>query len=123
MMLNLSLGIMAYNEEANIGRLLHALLSQRLTRAILKEIIVVASGSSDKTINIVRDFMNKDSRISLFIQPKRMGKASAVNLFYSDVVLLAQEKRVCQPFCAQPRSGRATSGPGPSELPPGRRNS
>lgn len=48
-MFNLSVGIMAYNEEANIGRLLGSVLGQRFTHGYLKEIIVVASGCTDRT--------------------------------------------------------------------------
>ena len=48
-LLNVSLGIMAYNEEANIGQLLQAVLNQRFVTARLKEIFVVASGCTDRT--------------------------------------------------------------------------
>jgi hypothetical protein len=39
-----SIGITAYNEEANIGQLLQAMLDQRLYSVEISEIIVVASG-------------------------------------------------------------------------------
>jgi len=81
MMFDLSIGIMAYNEEANIGRLLRSLLGQRFTHGHLKEIFVVASGCTDRTETIVQDFMKQDKRIKLLTQPKREGKASAINLF------------------------------------------
>jgi len=45
-MQKVSIGIMAYNEEANIGRLLEAVLNQKLIYGYLNEIIVVASGSA-----------------------------------------------------------------------------
>jgi len=83
-MFDLSLGIMAYNEEANIGRLLLSLLRQELTRAYLREIFVVASGCTDKTEDIVQGFMKNDKRIKLLIQRERKGKASAINLFLSN---------------------------------------
>jgi cellulose synthase/poly-beta-1,6-N-acetylglucosamine synthase-like glycosyltransferase len=82
-MLNLSIGIMAYNEEANIGRLLESLLRQKFVHSCLKEIFVVASGCTDRTEEIVQDFMKQDKRIKLLIQPQREGKASAINLFLS----------------------------------------
>ena len=74
---------MAYNEEANIGRLLRSLLRQRFTHCYLREILVVASGCTDRTEEIVRNIMEKDNRIKLLIQPHREGKASAINLFLS----------------------------------------
>ncbi|OQX66196.1 MAG: hypothetical protein B5M55_00745 [Desulfococcus sp. 4484_242] len=80
-MLDLSIGIMAYNEEEGIGRLLDALLKQKLVHANLKEIIVVASGCTDRTEAVVRDFIKQDPRIHLIVQTRRKGKASAVNRF------------------------------------------
>jgi len=82
-MFDLSIGIMAYNEERNIGRLLEALLKQELVHASLMEIVVVASGCRDRTEAIVRDFMKQDPRIRLMTQDRREGKASAINLFLS----------------------------------------
>lgn len=79
-----SLGIIAYNEEANIGRLLEAVVSQRMTVAVLAEIIVVASGCTDGTEAIVRSWIERDPRVRLVIQARREGKASAVNCFLSD---------------------------------------
>ncbi len=76
-----SVGITAHNEEANIGRLLDAMLNQQLDQVEISEIIVVASGCTDNTCDIVREFEAKDSRIKLLSQDKREGKVSAVNLF------------------------------------------
>jgi len=76
-----SMGIMAYNEEANIGRTLEALVSQRTARVTLTEIVVVASGCTDCTESIVQDWATRDQRIRLISQPRREGKASAINQF------------------------------------------
>jgi biofilm PGA synthesis N-glycosyltransferase PgaC len=76
-----SIGITAYNEEANIGQLLQAMLDQRLYSVEVSEIIVVASGCEDRTIDIVQEYMAKDPRIKLIVQECREGKTSAVNLF------------------------------------------
>ena len=72
---------MAHNEEANIGLLLQRLLEQQLTTVTITEIIVVASGCTDRTEDIVRQRASGDERIKLFTQPTREGKASGVNLF------------------------------------------
>jgi cellulose synthase/poly-beta-1,6-N-acetylglucosamine synthase-like glycosyltransferase len=74
-------GITAYNEEANIGQLLQAMLDQRLYSVEISEIIVVASGCTDQTTDIVQEYMAKDRRIKLIVQECREGKTSAVNLF------------------------------------------
>ena len=84
--LRCSVGVTAYNEEANIGRLLDALLSQQLRVVDISEIIVVASGCTDNTIPIVESFVARDPRIRLFVQPKREGKTAAVNVFLSNAV-------------------------------------
>jgi biofilm PGA synthesis N-glycosyltransferase PgaC len=76
-----SVGITAYNEEANIGQLLQAMLDQRLYSVEISEIIVVASGCQDRTLDIVQEYMAKDPRLKLIIQEWREGKTSAVNLF------------------------------------------
>jgi len=76
-----SVGITAHNEEANIGRLLEAMLNQRLDQVEISEIIVVASGCTDSTCDIVRGFATKEPRIKLLTQDEREGKVSAVNLF------------------------------------------
>jgi cellulose synthase/poly-beta-1,6-N-acetylglucosamine synthase-like glycosyltransferase len=72
---------MAYNEEANIGRTLAAVVSQRTAKVSLTEIVVVASGCTDRTESIVQDWATRDQRIRLIVQPRREGKASAINQF------------------------------------------
>lgn len=84
-MVHCCIGIMAYNEEANIGSLLDAILSQETQKVVIDQIIVVASGCTDRTEDIVRSFVGKDPRVLLFTQENREGKASAVNLFMKQV--------------------------------------
>lgn len=79
-MLKCCVAIMAYNEEANIGRLLDALLRQRLETVSIADIVVVASGCTDPTEKIVREYVALDPRIKLYTQSRREGKASAINL-------------------------------------------
>lgn len=76
-----SVGVTAYNEEANIGSLLEALLDQHLHEVEIVEIIVVASACTDRTVKIIKEYMAKDARIKLIEQERREGKTSAVNLF------------------------------------------
>ena len=76
-----TVGIFAHNEESNIGKLLQIMLDQQLDTVIISEMIVVSSGSTDATEEIVREFAARDGRIRLLVQPEREGKASAINLF------------------------------------------
>ena len=85
-----SVGITAYNEEANIGRLLEAVINQRLFEVAITEIIVVASGCTDRTEEIVRHYMARDPRIQLQVQARREGKTSAINVF-----LAHAQERIC----------------------------
>jgi cellulose synthase/poly-beta-1,6-N-acetylglucosamine synthase-like glycosyltransferase len=77
-------GVTAHNEEANIGNLLEMLCSQYLHDVDISEIIVVASGCTDNTVPIVEAMTQREPRIRLFVQPKREGKTSAVNLFLAN---------------------------------------
>lgn len=69
--MKISIGICAYNEEANIGRLLEVLSNKHPF-----EVIVVASGCTDNTIPIAKKY-----DCTVIEQKKREGKASAINLF------------------------------------------
>ena len=120
-----SLGIMAHNEAANIGRLLARVAASRLERVEVAEIIVVASGCTDDTEAIVRAAAAADPRIRLISQPAREGKASAMNLFLGeatcDVLVLSSAdllpaedalERLVSPF-ADPEIGLTASRPEP----------
>ncbi len=80
---SISIGIMAFNEEKNIANLLSSLQKQRLQSFSIKEVIVISSGSTDKTDLIIASHSKLDKRILPIIQKKRQGKAAAVNLFIS----------------------------------------
>ena len=76
-----SVGIAAYNDEANIGKLLSEMLAQELCAVQICEIIVIASGCTDRTVPIVQEYAARDARLRLIRQEKREGKTSAMNLF------------------------------------------
>src|SRR5713226_554810 len=81
-----SIGIMAYNEEPNIGRTIHAVLQQQGPSMRIEEVIVVASGCTDRTGPIVAEIALQEPRVRLYIQEKREGKASAINLFLKQAI-------------------------------------
>lgn len=78
-----SVGIMAYNEAANIANAIRALLQQAVSCARIEELVVVASGCTDATAEIVAALAEEDPRVRLLVQDQRQGKASAINLFIS----------------------------------------
>jgi cellulose synthase/poly-beta-1,6-N-acetylglucosamine synthase-like glycosyltransferase len=80
-----SVGVMAYNEEANIANTLQAILSQRTTNCYIDEIFVIASGCTDNTEAIVQEISKQHPKVKLICQKHREGKASAINLFLSHV--------------------------------------
>ena len=81
-----SVGIMAHNEEANIGRTIRAVLEQQGPSVRLEEVIVVASGCTDRTVPIVLEMALQEPRVRLCLQEKREGKASAINLFLKEAI-------------------------------------
>jgi biofilm PGA synthesis N-glycosyltransferase PgaC len=82
--LGCSVGIMAYNEEANIGDAIESILEQKLVSGQITELIVVASGCEDRTSEIVGELASHDPRVRLISQERREGKASAINLFIGE---------------------------------------
>jgi glycosyltransferase involved in cell wall biosynthesis len=81
--LDCSVGVMAYNEEANIADAITSILGQELSTRRIADLIVVASGCQDRTCDIVADIARHDQRVRLIEQERREGKASAINLFIS----------------------------------------
>jgi cellulose synthase/poly-beta-1,6-N-acetylglucosamine synthase-like glycosyltransferase len=95
-----ALGIMAYNEERNIGRLLDSVLQQSASDRIAK-IVVVASGCTDRTCEIVEEYVLRDPRISLIAEPSRSGKIAAVNRFLfnatQEILMISSADLIYQP--------------------------
>lgn len=75
---------MAYNESANIARMLRSIQQQTIA-ARINRIIVVASGCTDDTCAEVERVAAHDPRIVLVEQPVRAGKTAALNTFLSTV--------------------------------------
>jgi cellulose synthase/poly-beta-1,6-N-acetylglucosamine synthase-like glycosyltransferase len=77
-------GIMAYNEAANIGRTLRSIQEQTIAGRI-NRIIVVASGCTDETCAIVARIAQADPRVVLVEESVRAGKTVALNTFLSAI--------------------------------------
>jgi poly-beta-1,6-N-acetyl-D-glucosamine synthase len=81
---SIAVGIMAYNEAANIGRTIRSLLDQTVADRI-ERIVVVASGCTDETCAIVARMAAADPRVVLVEEPVRAGKTAAINTFLATV--------------------------------------
>lgn len=80
--LTVTVGIPAYNEEANIGRLLESVLSQKRDNYKLEKIVVVQDGCMDNTGKIVKVYSKKYKFIKLAGDCKRIGKSKRLNYLY-----------------------------------------
>lgn len=79
--MEIAVGICAYNEEQIIERSIRSVYSQKLSGVTVKEVLVVSSGSTDRTDDIVRGLSNEFPNLKLFRQEKREGKNSAINCY------------------------------------------
>lgn len=82
--LKTAIGICAFNEEHNIRFLLDNLLSEQDLPKNCR-IVVVCSGCTDRTIEVVREFQATDERIQPIVEETRNGKANALNKIFENV--------------------------------------
>jgi poly-beta-1,6-N-acetyl-D-glucosamine synthase len=72
-------GIVAHNDERRIERSIRSLLLQRLPDdTAWGKIWVVASGCTDRTVEIARSIADDDDRIAVLVERERRGKAAAL---------------------------------------------
>jgi cellulose synthase/poly-beta-1,6-N-acetylglucosamine synthase-like glycosyltransferase len=105
MLMEISLGIIAHNEEKNIEKLLISLINQKIDKVRIKEIIVVSSGSKDKTNEIVGRISKENKLIRLITENERKGKFSAINLFLknakSEILVLESADTIPKYDCVE----------------------
>ena len=76
-MTTVTVGIPTHNEQDSISVTLESVINQVDVKIV--QIIVVASGCTDNTVEIVSSFSKKDKRIKLIVEKERKGKISALN--------------------------------------------
>jgi biofilm PGA synthesis N-glycosyltransferase PgaC len=79
--MNVSIVVPAYNEAANIRRLLTSLLDQETRSARIVEIVVVASGCTDDTAEVARELGRGRPGMHVHVQEQREGKVAAINAY------------------------------------------
>lgn len=77
-----TIGIPAYNEEANIGNLLEDIRTQTLKCFTIAKIIVACDAPSDHTVEIVKRHAKHDKRIRLVWGRKRLGQTTRLNQMF-----------------------------------------
>src|SRR3989344_9122 len=125
-LLNISICVPACNEEKNIGKLLTALCGQKTEKIKINKIVVISSGSTDKTNEIVQAFCGKNQNIILVKEPERSGKASAINTFLKiiddEIVVIESAdtipnidtmEKLCIPFLNDEKIGMTGGAPFP----------
>jgi biofilm PGA synthesis N-glycosyltransferase PgaC len=76
-----SVGIMAYNEEAGIGAVVRRYLAEPIGGVAVDELVVVASGCTDRTVQAARAAAQGDPRVTIVDEGARAGKLAAVERF------------------------------------------
>jgi glycosyltransferase involved in cell wall biosynthesis len=74
---SVTVGIPAYNEEANIKKLIRSVLDQKTAGFDIKKIIVSSDGSTDSTVNLAKRI--KDQRVLVIENKDRKGIARGLN--------------------------------------------
>ena len=87
------IGIPAYNEEKNIEKVLNTIFNQEKNEKYrLKSIIIVSSGSTDRTNEVVKQIAKNKPFVKLIIEEERRGQVSAYNLILkksaADIVVI-----------------------------------
>ncbi|MFP3985706.1 MAG: glycosyltransferase, partial [Candidatus Bathyarchaeia archaeon] len=125
-MVHVSVGIIVYNEGKNILDLLQSVSEQKLQKALIDEVIVVSSGSTDKTNEHVLEYSKRNGKVRLIAQAKREGKALAINIFLKnsrneivlvsggDVIFAAETvENLISPLIRDERVGMSSARPVP----------
>lgn len=113
-------------KKKNIPHILEGLLGQKTRKILIKKIVVIASGCTDRTAEIVREFARLNKKVILIEEAMRGGKASAINEFLkiaSEPVVVLQSadtiphhdciEKLCRPFLKNKKIGMTGGAPIP----------
>jgi biofilm PGA synthesis N-glycosyltransferase PgaC len=96
-----TVGIMAYNEQESVEAVIAGYLAQQSGVTQLAEIVVVASGCTDRTVERAQQAAGVSGRVRVMVQPTREGKLAAVRSFLAaagtDVVVVSGADTVPAP--------------------------
>lgn len=77
-----TIGIPAHNEQASIGSLLSALLTQKQESFVLEKVYVLCDGCSDNTADIAQGIATNDTRVCVIDDGLRKGQVGRLNEAY-----------------------------------------
>lgn len=77
-MIRCTIGVFAHNEAHNVRPALQAILAQELRTVSIVEIIVVASGCTDNTVELAQEIASLNPLVTVDVERHRRGKASAI---------------------------------------------
>lgn len=80
--IKLSVGIPAYNESANIDKLIHSIFTQNSSNYMLDRVYIVSDGSTDDTVDRVKLLSKAYPNIRVYSDGFRKGKAARLNEIY-----------------------------------------
>lgn len=87
-----SIAMTTYNGEKFIKKQLDSIINQTYKNL---EIIICDDGSTDKTIDIIKEYQKKDKRIKLYINEKNLGFSKnfekAISLCKGDYIALSDQ--------------------------------
>lgn len=75
-----SIGICISDSASNLGRLMSVIQGESFPESYsLEKVIIVASGCDTATLAFLHDLTESDGRVALIEEPRRYGKAAAIN--------------------------------------------
>ena len=77
-MIRCTVGVFAHNEAQNVRQALHAILAQQLHDVTVVEIIVLASGCTDNTVELAEEIARANPIVRVAAESHRTGKAAAI---------------------------------------------
>lgn len=94
--MNISICITTFNEEGNIGTLIDSLLNQTKKPT---EIVIVDGGSKDKTVDIIRHYQKKDSKIKLLVEKcsRAKGRNIGIEIAKSEIIAITDAGCIAHP--------------------------
>lgn len=122
----ITIAVSAFNEERNIKEFLNSILSQKEEGFILKKILIISDGSTDRTVEIIKKINSKIIVVKDY--KERIGKSSRLNEIYqgltSDILVQSDAdvifshpyviRDIIRPLLTEPKVGMCGGHPKPT---------